>query len=109
MDTVRYPKRQPARTDFALKRHCFMKNKSIHLKKQREGFILIILLPPMMALMAGFSGLTLMSLGIKNLTQAQSLCITENIHGQQKMGKLLTRLLKLNQTAIQLQHTKRTL
>ena len=109
MDAVRYSQRQPATADFALKQCRFSGNRSIRFKKQREGFILIILLPLMMALMAGFSGLILMSLGIKNLTQAQSLCITENIHGQQKMGKLLTRLLKLNQTVIRLQYVKHTL
>ena len=105
MDTVRYPKRQSGEADFTLKRRGFIPL----FKKRRDGFILILLLPLMMALMAGFSGLTLISLGIKNLTRAQSLCITENLHGQQKTGKLLARLLKLNQTVIRLQHTKRAL
>ena len=109
VDAVRHSQKQPAKTDFALKQRCFIKSRTIRFKKQREGFVLIILLPLMMALMAGFSGLILMSLGIKNLTQAQSLCITENIHGQKKLGKLLTRLLKFNQTVIRLQHTKRAL
>lgn len=76
---------------------------------RQKGFITIILLPLMMALMAGFSGLSLMSLGIKNLTRSQSLCITENIHGQKKLGKLLTRLLQLNRTITHLHKTKRAL
>ena len=76
---------------------------------RRRGFILITLLPLITALTAGLSGLSLMSLGIKNLTQSQSICIRQNLHGQREQGVLLTRLLNLNRTVIRLSRTKQTL
>ena len=109
MDFLWRQQKQSSTIDSALKRHGFVKVKSGGIKKLRKGFIIIILLPLIMTLMAGLSGLTFMSLGIKNLTHSQSLCITENIYGQKKMGELLTRLLKLNQTVTRLEHTKQAL
>ena len=109
MDSLQHPQRQSSTVDSSLKRHCLVKVQSSGIKKLRQGFILITLLPLIMTLMAGLSGLTVMSLGIKNLTHSQSLCITENIHGQKKLGELLTRLLKLNQTVTRLEHTKQAL
>ena len=76
---------------------------------RRRGFILITLLPLITALTAGFSGLSLMSLGIKNLTRSQSLCIRESLYGQRKQGVLLTRLLNLNRPVIQLSRAKQVL
>ena len=106
MDPIWNKKNQLSTIDPALRQNHFIK---IGIKNQSKGFIIIILLPLIMALMAGLSGLTLMSLGIKNLTRAQSICITENIQGQKQLGKLLSRLLKLNQTVSRLHHTKQAL
>ena len=108
MDYLRCQQTQQATADSSLNQFRLIRKKSNRMIRQK-GFITIILLPLMMALMAGFSGLSLMSLGIKNLTRSQSLCITENIHGQKKLGELLTRLLKLNRTVTRLQNTKRAL
>ena len=109
MDSLWCQKRQLSTVDFTLKRQGFVKVQSSGMKNLRKGFIIILLLPLIMTLMAGLSGLTFMSLGIKNLTHSQSLCITENVHGQRKLGELLTHLLKLNQTVTRLEHTKQAL
>lgn len=109
MDSLWRQQKQSSTVDSALKRQSIVKVHSGGIKNSREGFIIIILLPLIMILMAGLSGLTFMSLGIKNLTHSQSLCITENVHGQRKLGELLTHLLKLNQTVTRLEHTKQAL
>ncbi|MCY4512063.1 MAG: hypothetical protein OXB86_00070 [Bdellovibrionales bacterium] len=106
MVPIRYKKKQQATTESALKRSHFVK---IGMKQRQRGFIILILLPLIMTLVAGLSGLTLMSLGIKNLTRTQSICITENIHGQKQLGKLLSRLLKINKTVTRLHRTKQAL
>ena len=54
----------------------------------------------MTLMMTGSLGLFYLSVGIKNITQAQSYCIKENLKGQQELGQILKKILDLNDTVL---------
>lgn len=62
----------------------------------QEGFILVITLPLILLSMTAFVGVFTMSLGIKNITQAKTICITKNLATQAKLKLSLEKLLSLN-------------
>ena len=55
--------------------------------------------------MIGFSGL---SIGIKNITRSQSLCIQQALQTQKALGSLLTQLLQLNKKVSSMSKARKT-
>ena len=98
MDFVWYPPAKTAKTGFAVK-----------LRTRAGGFIMIVLIPFTMICVTGLSGLSFLSLGIRNLTRSQSICIRESFQGQKKLRRLLELLLEMNPTVIRLNTIKTAL
>ncbi len=74
----------------------------------QKGFILILLIPFFGLIMTGLFGISLMSLGIKNITFSQKICILENLSTQRQLKVILKKLLALNKKVKAL-HIKRQL
>ena len=98
MDPVRNPPAKTAKTGFAVK-----------FRTRAGGFIMIVLIPFIMICVTGLSGLSFLSLGIRNLTRSQSACIRESFQGQQKLRHLLELLLEMNPTVIRLNFIRNAL
>lgn len=64
-------------------------------KKQR-GFATVLLLLFCALIITGIAGISLLSVGIKNITRAQSICIRVNMEGQKQLGLLLEKIMALN-------------
>ena len=77
--------------------------------KNQKGSISLLLLPLISLMMTGIIGLVSLSVGIKNITQAQSTCINRNLKGQKELGVLLEKILKLNEKVLQLHKTRQAL
>ena len=80
----------------------------VNQKSGQAGFITVCLLPflsLMIALLISFAGLTV---GIKNITQSQSLCIQQVLQSQKELGSLLTQLLGLNKKVSALDKARKT-
>ena len=78
------------------------KPKRYHFKKQ-QGFASLLLLLFCSLIITGIAGISLLSMGIKNITRAQSLCIKINMEGQKQAGRLLEQILSLN-SSVKLAH-----
>ncbi len=72
----------------------------------QKGFVLVLLIPFFGLMMTGLLGLSIMSLGIKNITFSQKVCLLENLSTQKQLKILLHKLLFLNKKVLTL-HKKR--
>ena len=77
--------------------------------KNQKGFMTLFLLPLITLMATGIMGLAALSVGIKNITQTQSICIKNNIKGQKELGILMGKILHLNKKALKLHQTRQTL
>ena len=75
----------------------------------QKGFMTLLLLPFLTLMITGIIGLTALSVGIKNITQSQSICIKHNIKRQKELGSLLKQMLSLNKQATALHKTRKAL
>ena len=75
----------------------------------QKGFVLLFMLPLLSLFITGILGLSLMSLGIKNITFAQKHCLLENLSLQKKLKRLLTKLLSLNSKSLFLNNKRKIL
>lgn len=75
----------------------------------QKGFVSLLLLPFIVLMMTAITGLSSLSLGIKNITQAQTSCIEINLNRQKKLGVLLEKILNLNKKVWLLHETKQGL
>ena len=75
----------------------------------QKGFISLFLLPLITLMMTGIIGLASLSVGIKQITQAQSVCIKNNMKGQKELGLLLKKILNLNKKVLKLHKTRQAL
>ena len=83
------------------------KLKSFKLRESKNsGFVTVFLLPVIALMMTAIIGFSLLSVGIKNITKAQSHCIITNLKGQKRLGLILKKILKLNKTILFI-HNKR--
>ena len=73
------------------------------------GFINILLIPLLSLLLLGFLKVATLSLGVKNLTRSQTLCIQKNFAGQKELKQLLVQLLKLNSLSQKWHYKKQAL
>lgn len=80
-----------------------------HLKKTRAGFISVAFLSFLGLIMTGFVGLSLLSMGIRNVTRVQSYCIRINLEGQKSQRRILDKILKLNDTVLFFHKTRKSL
>ena len=79
-------------------------------KAQKDsGFTSLLLLPFTALMMTGMMGFFSLSLGIKNITRAQSHCIQANLKGQKKLGLLLRKILNLNNKVLLLHNTRKAI
>ena len=81
------------------------------LKKQKtnhSGFITVFSLAFLSLIMTGLIGFASLSLGIKNITQSQSLCIKQTLKTQNSLSQVLSQLLALNKTASSLNKSRKT-
>ena len=77
--------------------------------KNQKGFSIIALLPFVGLLITSLLGISVMTLGIKNITESKKICIAENLKMQKELKKLLEDLLALNKKVISLYNKKRVL
>ena len=75
--------------------------------KSDSGFLTLTLLSLLSLMFLILLGFSLLSVGIKNITQAQSYCLTELSQTQKKLGQKLQQLLKLNQKVRLLNTTRK--
>ena len=83
--------------------------KRFYNSKNQKGFMSLLLLPLIALMATGIIGLASLSIGIKNITQAQSICIRNNIKGQKNLGNLLQKILNLNEKVLKLHKTRQAL
>ena len=79
------------------------------LLKKKSGFVLSSLLFFLSLLMSFLIGFSLLSVGIKNITKSQSLCIKGLIKTQRELNPILTKLLSLNHRVKELHHSRQAL
>ena len=72
----------------------------------QRGFLMAMLLPLLSLMMTGIIGFSLLSLGIKNISGAQKICILTNLSMQKELKSLLKSLLRINKAVSSL-HRKR--
>lgn len=77
--------------------------------RQNAGFAGALFLPFMALMTTGMMGLFSLSMGVKNITKAQSYCIKSNLKGQKELGILLTKILKLNSKVQRLHKTRKAI
>ncbi len=73
---------------------------------KNSGFVSLLFLPLTALMMTGFLGIASLSLGIKNITRAQSECARVNLKGQKELGLMLAKILKLNSRSKTLQKSR---
>ncbi len=76
-------------------------------KSGAQGFASLLLLPIMALMITALMGLSSLSLGIKNITKAQSYCIQTSLQGQKELGALLKKILALNTQVKSLHKTRK--
>ena len=77
--------------------------------QHNSGFTSLLLLPFMALMMTGMMGFFSLSLGIKNITRAQTYCIQANLKGQKRLGLLLSKILNLNNKVLLLHNTRKAI
>ena len=77
-----------------------------HSTLKADGFIHILLLPLVALIGTGFLGLSSLGLAIKNLSQAESLCIKQGLHLQKQLSLHINQLLNLNKISSALYRKK---
>ena len=70
---------------------------------------MVMILPLLSLMITGIAGFSLLGLGIKNISQAQKICILTNLSGQQELKAILKSLLALNRKAVSLRKKKKAL
>lgn len=85
----------------------FLQNKFCY--KANSGFISVLLLPLISLMITGMIGLTMFSVGIKNITKVQSYCIQISLKGQKELGQVLTKLLSLNSKVLSLHKARQAI
>ena len=73
-----------------------------------SGFITVLILPFLSLIITAIIGFAGLSLGIKNITRSQSLCIQQALKTQKALGSLLTQLLKLNKKVSYMSKARKT-
>ena len=78
-------------------------------QKNRKGFMTVSLLVFLSLIITVIIGFSLMSVGIKNITHSQSLCIKGLIQTQKELKPFLKKLLALNNRVKQLHYSRQAI
>ena len=63
-----------------------------------SGFMSVLLVSFSALILTGVMGISLLSVGIKNITKGQTICIQTGLKGQKRLAGLLEKILRLNDT-----------